>query len=91
MQIQPFKLRTAISYGKIAFGKFGTTGSVVGKAIVEAARMCADKQLFDKTIQVIISEEFLTKLGVAPGREFKLIQEDYEPRGLARKFNVYGK
>jgi len=89
--LREFHCRTAISFGKVAFGKFGGTGSVVGKAIVEAARMCANKEFYKKNISIVVSGEFILKLGQEPGQEFHLIEEGFIPRGLARKFNVYGK
>jgi class 3 adenylate cyclase len=89
--LRDFRCRTAISFGKVAFGKFGGIGSVVGKAIVEAARMCAHKEFFKSNIEIVISEDFLVKLRQAPGREFQLLTENFLPKGLSRQFNVYGK
>ena len=85
-----FLCRTAISYGKVAFGKFGSTGSVVGKAIVEATRICSEKRFFESSRRLVVSEDFFKKLGQVPGREFKLIEENYQLKGLSRKINVYG-
>jgi HSP90 family molecular chaperone/class 3 adenylate cyclase len=88
--LKNFQSRTAIAFGKVAFGKFGGTGSVVGKAIIEAARMCEKKEFFENT-KIIVSGDFLENLGQLPGHEFHLIEKDFVPRGLNRKFSVYGK
>ncbi len=87
--LKAFRCRTAVAYGKISFGKFGGFGSAVGKAIVEAARMCEKKDYFE-TYKLVVSEDFLGSLGVVSGNKYKSIEKGFLPRGLSREIEVFG-
>jgi HSP90 family molecular chaperone/class 3 adenylate cyclase len=83
-----FACRVAVAYGPIAFGQFGGTGSAVGTRMVEAARICSDKELYaDQVGGLVITGDVYRTLG-GP-RFYRLLHEKYQARGLARMIEIY--
>ena len=83
-----FACRIAVAYGPVAFGRFGEAASVVGKAAVQAARICSDKDLLPSGKGGMLFTGHCYKLMGAPDG-FSLVKEGFQPRGLNQPVNVY--
>jgi HSP90 family molecular chaperone/class 3 adenylate cyclase len=85
--LKQFALRMAIDAGHVQFGHFGGAGTAVGKSVIIAARLCAEKPLFDKTrADILVTESFRLKSGIP---DFKLASDEFTPKGIAGTISVY--
>lgn len=81
-----FRCRVVVSFGRVSFGYFGTAASAVGTRMVEAARICSDKDLF-RNASIVVSRDVWRMIG-APDNYY-CVAEDYSIRGLAYKTQLY--
>lgn len=82
-----FRSRISISYGKVAFGRYGTSASFVGRPVVEAARVCSDKDLYGDAPGIVISQFVFGPLGAPPG--FQRCSDNYVAEGLGVPIQLY--
>jgi class 3 adenylate cyclase len=91
-RINPPKLRVGLSFGMIFCGQVGPTPNVIGLPVVEAARISAQKELFeDDKPQILLSESALNQ--GAEWKIWKAAQFDragaFAPKGLNQEIEVF--
>jgi HSP90 family molecular chaperone len=88
------RLRIALASGETFFGQIGPTKNLVGLPVVEAARLCAEKALYEegKTELLVTGHAFDAgaRWGIWRAQDFRIIQQQFMPKGLNRELTVYG-
>ena len=82
------RVRVGLSHGRVAYGSYGGRGTVVGKAVVEAARLCDDKELHERFPGAAVATiGFAQKAELVPEEDYKVVGKR-EIRGLGERMVV---
>jgi HSP90 family molecular chaperone/class 3 adenylate cyclase len=87
------KLRIALAYGDVFLGPVGPTNNLIGLSVVEAARLCSERQFYDQgKCELLVTGHAFdvgARWSIWRAREFERLGE-FTPKGLNRELVVYG-